>query len=236
MSTAVFAAVAGVVVVAAFVQGTTGLGFALIVAPVLGLVRPHLLPVSLLVLMIPLNVYVAWRERARLDRDGAKVITVGRLVGTLGGLLVLAVVPTGGLRLLIGAFTVLAALAAIVAPPFRPGRVTFLVAGTVTGVTETSTGIGGPPLALTYQHQPAAVLRSTVAFCFVVGEVLSLAVLTATGRVDVEQITAALLLVPALAVGAVLSRWSHHRLDGPLMRRAVLGFALVSGAVVIARG
>jgi uncharacterized membrane protein YfcA len=45
-----------------------------------------------------------------------------------------------------------------------------------------------------------------------------------------------LLLVPALAVGAVTSRWVHHRVDGPAMRIVVLTFALVSGAVLLLRG
>ncbi|MFD4698895.1 hypothetical protein [Streptomyces niveus] len=42
----VIALLAAVVTLAAFVQGTSGLGFALIVAPVVGLVDPGLLPVS----------------------------------------------------------------------------------------------------------------------------------------------------------------------------------------------
>lgn len=63
-------------------QGSTGLGFALLVAPVVGLFEPALLPVMLLVLMIPLNTYVAWRERSSLDRFGAGWITAGRVAGS----------------------------------------------------------------------------------------------------------------------------------------------------------
>ena len=62
MRFAVFALIATGVMVAGFVQGTTGVGFALIVAPILALLAPELVPVSLLMLMIPLNAYVAWRE------------------------------------------------------------------------------------------------------------------------------------------------------------------------------
>ena len=46
------------VLVAAFVQGSTGLGFALISGPVIGMIQPRLLPVFLLIQMIPLNGYV----------------------------------------------------------------------------------------------------------------------------------------------------------------------------------
>src|SRR4051794_8384754 len=114
MAPTVFAVIAAGVVVGAFVQGTTGVGFALIVAPIVGLVAPALLPVCLLVLMLPLNVYVAWRERAALDRSGAGWITLGRLVGTFGGLWMLAALPASGLNLLIGAATIFAAVATLV--------------------------------------------------------------------------------------------------------------------------
>ncbi|MCI2423533.1 sulfite exporter TauE/SafE family protein [Saccharopolyspora sp. K220] len=233
MSVGVLGLMALVVAVAAFVQGTAGVGFALIVAPVVGLVEPSLLPVFLLALMIPLNLYVAGRERGSLDKLGAGWITAGRFVGTFGGLWVLVAVPVAQLNLLIGGSTVLAAVVTLIAPKFTPGRGAFLAAGAITGVTETATGVGGPPLALVYQHRPAAVLRSTVAVCFIVGECISLVVLLSTGRVGLHQLWLALLLLPALVLGAGLSRYVHHRLDGPLMRLSVQLFAIVSGVVLL---
>lgn len=223
------------VLVAAFVQGATGFGFALIAGPVVGVLAPALLPVFLLVQMIPLNGYVAWRERHALDVGGTAWVGIGRFVGTFGGLGVLLLVTERQLSLLIGVSTVLAVLLTLVAPSFEPGRGAFVTAGLVTGVTETSTGIGGPPLALVYQHRRAPVLRSTVAACFLVGEVISLVVLAVSGRVGVEQVRTALLLLPAVAAGALASRLVHHRLDGRVLRYLVLGFALVSGAVVTAQ-
>src|SRR6185437_16170058 len=86
MTLAAFALISSAVLAAAFVQGTTGVGFALIVAPVVGLLSPDLLPLCLLVLMLPLNLYVAWRERGAIDRSGAQWITGGRFLGTFVGL------------------------------------------------------------------------------------------------------------------------------------------------------
>jgi uncharacterized membrane protein YfcA len=236
MDIVAFAVIAVGVAIAAFVQGTTGVGFALIVAPIVGLLAPALMPVCLLVLMVPLNVYVAWRERGALDRVGAGWITAGRLVGTFGGLWILAALPASALNMLIGAATILAAAATLALPSFRTGRQSFVAAGLVTGVTETATGIGGPPLALVYQHHAAAVLRSTIAFCFLVGELISLAFLAVAGRAQPSQFMAALLLVPALAVGAYASQHVHHRLDGRVLRAFVLGFAIISGLVLLVRG
>ena len=222
-----------VVLFAAFVQGATGVGFALIVAPVIGILRPELLPVCVLVLMLPLNLYVVWRERAAVDRIGASWITGGRILGTAGGLWVLAALSASHLALFVGLSTVAAALVTLMMPTFLPGRPAFVAAGLVTGITETATGIGGPPLALVYQHQAPPTVRSTIALCFLVGELVSLVTLMATGRVDSSQLSAATSLLPALLIGAGLSRVVHHRVNGRFLRAFVQVFAIVSGVALL---
>ena len=222
------------VLAAAFVQGATGVGFALIVAPVIGMVRPELLPVCVLVLMVPLNFYVVWRERPSIDRVGASWITGGRILGTAGGLWVLAALSASHLALFVGASTIAAALVTLMMPAFSPGRSAFVASGLITGITETATGIGGPPLALVYQHQPAPIVRSTIALCFLIGELVSLVTLMAAGRIGLPQLYAAAQLLPALLVGAVLSRVVHRRVNGRFLRMFVQVFAIASGVVLLA--
>ncbi|MFB7977032.1 TSUP family transporter [Streptomyces vinaceus] len=233
MSAGTLTVLALTVALAAFVQGSSGLGFALIVAPVAGILDPGLLPVFVLASMIPLNLYVAWRERAALDLRGAGWITAARLAATPGGLGLLWLIPDRSIGLFVGIATVLAAVVSLAAPAFTPGRAAYVAAGAVTGLTETATGVGGPPLALVYQHRPPAELRATVAVCFLVGEVASLALLFATGQGRVQDLGRAVLLLPAIAAGAWLSRSVHHRLDARRTRLFVLLFALVSGVVLM---
>ncbi|MFD7324859.1 sulfite exporter TauE/SafE family protein [Streptomyces sp. NPDC059875] len=233
MTTETLAVLAVTVAAAAFVQGSSGLGFALIVAPVAGILDPGLLPVFVLASMVPLNVYVAWRERASLDLRGAGWITAARLAATPGGLALLWLIPDRSIGLFVGLATVLAAAVSLAAPAFTPGRAAYVGAGAVTGLTETATGVGGPPLALVYQHRPPAELRSTVAACFLVGEVASLLLLFATGEGNPADLGWALALLPAIAAGAWLSRLVHHRLDARRTRLFVLVFALVSGVVLM---
>ncbi|MFG6176797.1 sulfite exporter TauE/SafE family protein [Halomonas sp. THAF12] len=230
---AVYVVLAAATAVAAFMQGAIGIGFALIVAPVMGLLRPDLLPVALLVLMLPLNLYVALREREAIDWRGSAWIGVGRLPGTFLGLWILVVMSTNGLNQLIGASTVLAVLAALFAPVFRPKPGACVSVGLITGVTETATGVGGPPLALLYQHRPGPELRSTIACCFLIGELVSLVILASAGKVGAEQLRWALYLLPPLLVGSVASRVMHQRLDARRLRQGVLLFALVSGVALM---
>ena len=235
MTATTLAAISLVVALAGFIQGSTGVGFALIVAPVLGLVAPAMLPVAVLVLMLPLNLYVVWRERAALDWRSGGWITLGRFAGTFGGLWVLVVLSVSHLNILIGVSTIAAAVVTLAMPVFRPGRGVYVAAGLITGVTETATGIGGPPLALVYQHHPVAVMRSTIAACFLVGELISLAFLWQSGRVATPQLAGAAWLLPALCVGAGLSRLIHHRVDARALRTFVMLFSIASGIVLVAR-
>jgi uncharacterized membrane protein YfcA len=228
-----FAIIAAVVLVSAFVQGSTGMGFAMILAPVVTFIDPSLIPVMLLVLMILLNFYVAARERGHIDWTGVSWISIGRFAGTFAGLWILVIVNLHQLSLLIGWSTLIAAIIALFAPRFSPNRPVLAAVGLITGVTETSTGVGGPPYALAYQHSPGPELRSTVAVCFLVGEVISLIVLAFSGQITAETMIATAWMLPFLAIGSFLSRYVHHRLDGPLLRCIVLGFAIVSGAIVI---
>lgn len=213
MTLSIIIPLAAVAFAAAFVQGALGIGFALIVAPVVGMLRPDLLPVTLLLLMLPLNFQVAWRERAHIDRSGAGWITLGRFAGTFVGMWLLMLLSPHQLGIAAGAFTVIAAVIALLAPPFTLTRPAALAVGVVTGITENSTGIGGPPRALLYQHKPGPVLRSTVAVCFFVGEGISLIVLALAGKITRDQVWAALMVAPVVILGAALSRAVHSRIS-----------------------
>ncbi len=228
-----FALIAAVVFVSAFVQGSTSMGFALILVPVLALMKPDMIPGALLYLMLPLNAYVALRERRAIDYHGAGWITVGRLLGTFAGLWVLLILSGYWLNMVVGISTILAVAASLLAPEFTPGRKALALTGLVTGITETATGIGGPPLALAYQHAPVSRLRSTVALCFLVGEVISLVVLIASGSVGFKHLEFAVWCSPALLAGMVASHLVHERLNQRMLRLGVLLFAAVSGVVVI---
>lgn len=235
MTLTAFTIIAVAVLTAAFVQDTIGVGFALIVAPIVSLVDPGLLPVILLFLMIPLNIYVLWRERVALDWQGTGWVTAGRVAGTFGGLALLIALVQSQIELLVGLATVGAAVATVAAPSFSLRPATCVGAGLLTGVTETATGIGGPPLALLYQHHSGAVLRATIAACFLIGQVFSLAVLVVAGWAEIGQLGVAAFFLPALAAGAALSRFSHRAAGGIWLRRLVLAFAIISGLVLIAR-
>jgi uncharacterized protein len=225
-----------IVAIAACVQGTLGIGFALVVAPVLAVLNPQLLPVSLLLLMVPLNLFTLLREHHAFDWRGAGWITLGRAVGTLAGAVILIRLTSHGLNLVVGVATIAVAMVTMAAPAFSPDRKAFVGVGLLTGISETATGIGGPPLALAYQHHRPEVLRSTVAGCFLLGELLSIAILAILGRATSQQTLSAALLLPFLVMGGLVSSFARRWVNARTLRAVVLLFAVISGAFLIVRG
>jgi uncharacterized membrane protein YfcA len=86
-----------------------------------------------------------------------------------------------------------------------------------------------------YQHHPVAVMRSTIALCFLIGELVSLAFLWNAGRIAAPHLVAAAQLLPALGAGALLSRFVHRRIDARALRIIVMSFSIVTGAVLVLR-
>jgi hypothetical protein len=66
------------------------------------IIRPDLLPGAILVLMLPLNAFVAWRERNHFDLRSVSRITAGRFGGTFVGFWILVAVTTPMLNLVVG--------------------------------------------------------------------------------------------------------------------------------------
>lgn len=207
----------------------------MIIAPTMAFIAPDLIPSSLIALMIPLNLYVASRERHALVAVDLGWIMSGRVVGTGLGFAILAALSGHALDAVVGLSTVAAAAASWIAPKFRPGGAAFAGAGLVTGMTETATGIGGPPLALVYQHHTPAELRANIAATFFLGEILSIALLAASGRMRLAQLGSAALLFPALVAGGMAGGSLRRAIDQNRLRICVLVFAIVSGVGLMVR-
>lgn len=233
VTVAAVAAAAVAMAVGAAVQGAVGFGMNLVSVPVVALVLPKALPVTVILLGIPVAAGMVRYERHAVDRAGVAWVTAGRVPGTVVGAWVVAAVSTSVLDALAGGVVLLVVLASLVMPPLPVRPVTQVGAGLFSGATGTSTGIGGPPVALLYQHHPGPAMRSTLAATFVIGTCLSLAALAVAGQVHVDQVLLGAGLIPVVVVGSVAGRRLHGLLDRGWLRPAVLVFAAATAVTAL---
>ncbi|HEX2098255.1 MAG TPA: hypothetical protein VHF46_04280 [Rubrobacteraceae bacterium] len=94
---------------------------------------------------------MADRERGVIGVTGLTCLLSGLLVGTLGVVALLLLVPTGYLSVLFGSLVLVAVLASSFSPKVALHNRMWVVGGVASVIMGTVAGIGGPPLALIYQ-------------------------------------------------------------------------------------
>ena len=235
MSALGFCTVAGAIMLASALQASIGFGIGMLAAPVVALVDPGLIPGTLIMVAALVTLIVAIREREDIDLRGTGWALVGRVPGTIAGALLLAMLPERALTVLLaGVVLVGVALTSFGWVPV-PRRRNVVLAGATSGLLGTATAIGGPPMALVWQRNEGARLRGTMSGFFLVGSVMSIAALAATGAVDGHTMRAFAFLIPAALAGYVLSRGLNRFLDPKRLRWLAIGASTVGAVVLIGR-
>lgn len=225
-----------IVFIGAFVQTAVGFGLAVIAAPVLYFINPDFVPAPVTVAALTLSVANAVAYREGISIAGLKAAVIGRVPGSLAGAGLLLWMDQNLLALWIG-LSVLFAVAVSLSPlrwSPTPGRM--MTAGFLSGFMGTSTSIGGPPMALLWQHQDLRLIRANLAAFFVVSCLISLVILAPVGHFGLRHLWLSLPLLPVTLLGFHVARRTMHRLPHRTIRAASLMLCAVSGlgAVVAA--
>lgn len=224
------AAVAG-----AFVQAVVGLGMGLVAAPVVGLLAPSLVPTLPLFLALLISGLMLAGERAHVDWQALAWALPSRVPGTVVGAWLVLRFSEEQIGVALALMTLVAVGVAVRAAriPVTPG--TLVGAGFGAGVTGTATSIGGPAIALLFQREPPAVMRSTLSVFFFVGVLLSLAGLGLSGSVSRDSWEVALVLAPGVVAGMLVGRAVRDRVPRHAFRAGVLVVCTASALTLLVR-
>ncbi|MBB6171272.1 hypothetical protein HNR23_001332 [Nocardiopsis mwathae] len=221
------------VMVGAVVQSSVGLGLGLVAAPVVSFLDPTLMPGALLIVTAVLPVFTLAAEWRHIDWRGLAWALPGRLPGSVLGVWVVATLTPEMMGVAVGAMVLVAVVLSLRAVRVRITPGSLFGAGALSGLTGTATSIGGPPMALLYQHEEAARVRGTLAAFFLIGVMMSLALLAAGGQLGAHEIRGGLALVPFLIAGFLAGRPLRRVVDAGRMRTALLAVVTVSGLVLV---
>ncbi|MGQ0841767.1 sulfite exporter TauE/SafE family protein [Actinokineospora sp.] len=234
MSTVLLAA-GLIVLIGSVVQGTIGYGLNLIAGPLLALLDPMLVPVPVLLVACVQATMAMVREHGSVHWGGVGWAMLGRLPGNVLGLLALSLLPLAGFNVVIGLSVLVCVALSLVTWTPRPTPPSLVIAGTASGAFGTVSSIGGPPIALLYQHQSGPTVRGTLGAYFLLASVSSITTLAIAGRVEQRHLLAAAVLVPFMLVGFAVSGPLRRYLHGGRVRTGVLVVAAASAIVLIGR-
>jgi uncharacterized membrane protein YfcA len=103
------------------------------------------------------------------------------------------------------------------------------------GFISTISAVGGPPMALVYQHEEAPKIRGTLNAVFTIGTPISLFGLWCAGKFGLGELLLGIFLMPGVVLGFALSRYTASRLDQGHMRPAILALSAMTAVVVMIR-
>jgi len=224
-----------VVAVGSLLQGAVGFGLSLIAAPLVTLIDPTLVPGPLLMAALVLPVLTARRDRSWIDLRGVRWALVGRVPGSILGAAMLSGLSPRYMSLAVGLVVLVGVAMTASGIHLRPRGPTLLVAGVLSGFMGTTAAIGGPPLALVYQHAEGPRLRGTLAGYFVVAAAISIAVLALAGRFGLHDLVAGVALLPGVVLGYSFSHGAARWVDRGFTRHAVLLVSALAALALVIR-
>ncbi|MFV1991653.1 MAG: TSUP family transporter [Acidimicrobiales bacterium] len=223
------------VVFGAIIQGSLGFGMNLMVAPLLGLLYPELLPSGAILLALATAALVLARNLRHLQPTALGWAVLGRIPGSVVGAFLVLVASQAQLGILSGLSVLVAVAILSLGRRLTPTRRTLTTAGAISGVMGTATAIGGPPMALVLMEQNPVNLRATMSGFLVFGTLLSTLLLSLVGKLTLNQAQQIATLIPALVLGTALSGVVAPRLDPAWTRKAVLGVSTLSALALLAK-
>lgn len=234
-----------VVVLGAVLQRVTGLGFALVVSPVIALLlgpEEGVLVVNACAVLT--SSLLTYRLRALVDwRRFARLLPTA-LLGVIGGALLTVAASRPVLEVLVGSLALLGLLASVLVARLRRadgdgGLPAAGAAGFLSGLMSSAAGVGGPAMVVYSvisgweQRRFAATLQPF--FVSIAGSAI-VAKLVAGASFDGLLRLESLLLIPALAVGLLLGELLAARLPARVARIGLLAVASIGSVAIIAHG
>lgn len=226
------------VFVGAATQRLTGLGFALVAAPMLVLVAGPLQGVLLSnALSLVINVVLAVMLHRDIDVRRAVLLAIPALIVVPIGAWVAARMSPAVLSLMIGGLVVVALSAVVAAPGLRvrAGRGAAIGAGAASGFMNVTAGVGGPALSLyaiaTRWHGVGFVASAQLYFAL-----LNAGSLIAKGGLPHLGITGLIACTAGLVLGTVSGHLVAPHVTPSRVRQAIIVLAFAGAIATVVRG
>jgi uncharacterized membrane protein YfcA len=207
----------------------------MVLAPALAALFPITEAVPLIVLLeVALSFQLLPGAVGRVVVREIAVLSLAAVPGLIAGVLLLEFVPERWLRFAVSG-AILLFLALLLSGVRRQGPVTrtgLVVSGSLSGVANGASGVGGPPVVLYYLASDAGsvAVRATVICYFFVIDVMSTGLYAARGLIDGRVLALTVACVPAAVIGVAVGSAFFARASDALYRR--VAYAIIAAAAI----
>lgn len=221
------------VVAGSALQSMSGFGLAVIASPILVIINPNFLPAPILALGCILSLLNCIRYRQQLHFSNIKLALLARIPGSILGILLLALLPPIFFAIGFSLLIMLSVLLTYRRIDIHHCERNLVIAGFFSGLMGTTTSVGGPPIALVYQNSNLSTLRAELGLFFLIGTLVSLAMLFVSGNINYAQVELTLPLLPALFVGFFLSFYLDKYLGQRYLKPSIAAISLTSCGIIL---
>lgn len=222
-----------IIMISSLVQTAIGFGLALVAVPFLILIDPQMVPAPIVMIAFVQLLISAWLHKADIQWRLIAMATLARIPGTALAVWLMTMTGIEGIKIFVACSVFAAVAISLFNIQAQPNTKNHIIAGFFSGLGGTTTGIGGPPMALLYQHQQGDFVRANLSAFFVIGCLISLAGMAIGGFVTVQSWIYFLYFLPATLIGVWLGMKVKHRLKPAFMRPAILLLCSGSAAALL---
>jgi len=220
-----------------------GFGAGLIAVGAMALLLPELKDAVVLLLLVnlPAELYVVGSSWRQISWRGVFVIFVGVALGIPLGTSLLRWGDARFLLIVLGVFLVAVGAVFLFIKDTRRRQMPRWIAGPVGVISGVLTGLfgtGGPPLILYYQLQGVdkAAFRGNLMAIFLLMTTVRVPSYAAFGLITAPRMWSALVVLPAVILGAVIGNRIHLRIQESTFRRLVSAALLLIGLLLLVPG
>jgi Predicted permeases len=225
-----------------FIKSITGFGNTLVMGSLFSFVVPNRLttPVDL-VLSIPTNIYIVWRERKNISLKTVVPLALMLLVGIVPGTFLLKVGNDWLLKCILGLVIVGIAIEMLLRKSDgsinRKANPVFLTTiGVLSGVMAGLYGIGALLVAyISRTSDNKNQFRANICCVFLIDNIFRFFLYSYTGILNKEILHTLILLCPAVLIGMFLGIKADSRMKEETVKKTVILLLIVSGTVLFVR-
>lgn len=224
------------VFIGTIVQRLSGAGYGMFAAPVMAMVAPNWLPgtVVLVGFLIGFGALSNTRDAVRW-RDLPSGLA-GRILGAgAAAYIASAVIGTDALALIVGFVVLFAVGLTVLGLTFPITTASLFVAGGISGMMGTLTGIGAPPMAILYANVETRNAAATQNAFYGFGTFVTIIALSVADVLTLSQLAFAASLAPLVSIALWTSRSLATRFERGAIRPWALGLATLSAVILLSR-